>query len=146
MNIEQPNIYLVISSSLFIIPSILAAYHKLWLEYSACILITLISSLHHSIRSIYTYILDQFACYYLGAVFYIICKKLNILYIWFFGIGYSITVYNIGKLFNIMAWDTNFYISTVWHISMHLVILFTIIFVIIVSSNADIKYSVLNIW
>jgi hypothetical protein len=130
MDINLPNAYLVITSSLFIIPTTLAAYYRLWLEYSSCILLALISSVHHSTRSNITFVLDQFACYYLAYVFYLSSKKIKKLYIWMIGVSYSISVYNIGKIFNIMSWDKNYYVATLWHISMHLVILILTIYVI----------------
>jgi hypothetical protein len=129
-SVNDPNPYLVLTSTLFIIPAFIAGYYKFWLESSACILISFISSIHHAYRTNYTYILDQLACYYLAYVFYMTCAKLNVRYAWYIGVGYSITVYNIGKLFNILTWDPDYIISTLWHISMHIFILYMIMYVL----------------
>jgi hypothetical protein len=129
--IDQPNPYLVLSSILFIIPATLAAYKNLWSEYFACIIITLISSIHHATRLTITSYLDKIACYYLTYIFYISSKKINKLYIWIIGAGYSIIVYNVGYIFNMMAWNKVYYISTLWHISMHLVVLFLCLHILI---------------
>jgi hypothetical protein len=129
--IYQPNPYLVLSSILFIIPATLAAYKKLWVEYIACIFITLISSIHHATRLPITYFLDKIACYYLIYIFYISSKKINKIYIWMIGAAYGLIVYHISYIFNIMIWNEVYYISTLWHVSMHLVIIFLCTYILI---------------
>lgn len=113
---------LVISSTIFILPTIISVYNKLWLEFSACIYITIISSIHHYIRNNITSILDKLGCYYLTYVCYVSAKRVNKLYIWAFAAIYSLCVYNIAYFFNILAWNPDINIALMWHISMHLVV------------------------
>lgn len=117
---NKPNIYLVITSLLFIIPVILTLYNKQWLASSACIFILVASTLHHSTKIPEFTAVDKIACFYLALVSLYYGFHYNILYVVLPPIVYISLIYYYGYSSNSMVWCEDYTKATLWHSTIHI--------------------------
>ena len=117
---NTPDMYLAATSIFFLIPLILTLYNRQWLASSACALIMITSTIHHSTRTLETIIVDKFACYYLATVSMYYAIRYNILYIVLPLSIYTLIVYYYGYYTNTMAWCEDSAEQTRWHSTIHI--------------------------
>ena len=125
----QPNPYLVATSLLFFIPMTNAAYYRQWLSYSASLFLMLASSIYHATKHPTLLIVDKVACYYLTATNMYFAIQNGHFLIPASGCAYCTLVFHIGYLSRRFVYDDDKAISLRWHISMHLVVLFAVLYV-----------------
>jgi hypothetical protein len=119
----QPNPYLVASSICFILPTTTAAYYKVWDLYASNLAILIVSSIYHSTKNTYMFWVDQTVVWVYTGTFIRFCLLHNINYISLATLFYSIYLYYIGYRYTLYIWSENPVEATLYHISMHMVVL-----------------------
>ena len=123
---RDPNYILVASSLAFAVPSLVAYTHEQYLTSQICSLLMMSSIQFHGQPSLLSFLLDQlmillfvvrgiYVGYLLGFYGLLVAAFLN---------GYSIFIYY-GPWSHSFAYHPNYYIGSLWHGSIHVIIAFT---------------------
>lgn len=116
-----PNYSLVASSMLFLIPSTIASIKQLWVGYAIGLYMGIVSSLYHATKLHSLYWLDQLACFLYTVWAIYSCKMKGSDALWIIPFIFCSIIYYGGYVTQTMIWDEDLRISTIWHISMHVV-------------------------
>jgi len=119
----KPNPYLVVSSTLFVIPTTLAANYRFWNIYAIFLYITIVSSLYHATKYPPLLYLDYPGCYtvilVLGYETYKVNKFTE------FALYYSVCgiLFWGGYFTKRLVFSENQIEQTVSHLTMHLIVI-----------------------
>jgi hypothetical protein len=128
MATRQPNPYLVFTSLLFIVPTTTTAYYRQWIPYSASLGLTLASSIYHATKYQPLLIVDKLACYYLTATNLYYALQNGLVAVPVSASLYCLLVFFYGHSYKRFVFAENKQEALAWHISMHLVVMLSVLY------------------
>jgi hypothetical protein len=134
---NPPNPYLVATSLLFVVPTTTMAYYRQWWPYSTTLFLTLASSLYHATKYQPLLIVDKTACYLLTVVHMYYAHCHGFYAVPMTGIAYCGLVFTYGNAAKRFVFDPCRTTALRWHISMHLVVLFAVLYGSLVTGKIE---------
>jgi hypothetical protein len=134
---NPPNPYLVATSLLFVIPTTTMAYYGQWWLYSTTLFLTLASSLYHATKYQPLLIVDKTACNLLTVVHMYYAHSHGIYAVPMTGIAYCGLVFTYGNAAKRFVFDPCRTTALRWHMSMHLVVLFAVLYGSLVTGKIE---------
>ena len=125
----QPNPYLVATSLTFLIPATFFAFQGQWLMYTSNVMISIISTLYHATKWPPLFYIDVCMANILTLLHLLYAIQMGYWYLPLPGIGYSILMFIYGHKYTCFVWHPSLDQATRWHISMHIVVVISVVFV-----------------
>jgi len=120
-----------------VIPTTTTAYYQQWWLYSTTLFLTLASSLYHATKYQPLLIVDKTACSLLTVVHLYYAHSHGFYAVPLTGGAYCVLVFTYGHAVNRFVFDPCPTTALRWHMSMHLVVLFAVLYGSIVTGKIE---------
>ena len=134
MAVIRPNPFLVLSSLCFVVPITINAFKHQWMLYSINMGILMASSLYHATKYPPLFYVDATLGYFLTFLHFYHSLLFGYGFITLPGIAYCLLMFWYGYLHQCFVWHPSLLYATIWHLSMHGVVLISVTSVAAITS------------
>lgn len=120
---NKGNPSLVATSTTFLIPATLFALQGNWVLYASNLAVVTIATVYHASKWNLLYYVDVATANQLAFLHTLYAIQQGYGYIPLPGILYSMLMFIYGHKYRCFVWDPSYEVATLWHITMHLVVM-----------------------